>query len=157
MNNEHAGRCRSSETSNPKATGRSSPERTASNREDAAATVAAGSGEQAELEMVAWLNNLMGEHDFTIPLKAYRAIVRKLAIPQAEPKRDQSMLDLLAVIHCDGGHHTEAVGIEQSIKDAQDAVCTLKIRLAQTERERASEQAMAELAQQSQELGMGYE
>ena len=41
-------RCRSSETSDPKATGRSSPERPASNREDAAATVAAGSGEQAE-------------------------------------------------------------------------------------------------------------
>lgn len=52
---------------------------------------------------------------------------------QAEPKRDQSMLDLLAVIHCDGGHHTEAVGIEQSIKDALSAVCVLKGKLAQAE------------------------
>lgn len=43
-----ADRCRSSETLDPKATGRSSPERPASNREDAAAMVAAGSGEQAE-------------------------------------------------------------------------------------------------------------
>lgn len=43
-----ADRCRSSETLDPKATGPASPERPASNREDAAATVAAGSGEQAE-------------------------------------------------------------------------------------------------------------
>ena len=49
---------------------------------------------------------------------------------QAEPKRDQPLLDLLAVIHCDGGHHTEAVGIEQSIKDAQVAVSELKNSLA---------------------------
>ncbi len=57
-------------------------------------------------------------------------------VPQAEPKRDQSMLDLLAVIHCDGGHHTEAVGIEQSIKDALSAVCVLKGKLAQAEPQR---------------------
>ena len=66
------------------------------------------------------------------------------AVPQAEPKRDQSMLDLLAVIHCDGGHHTEAVGIEQSIKDALSAVCVLKGKLAQAEpkREPLSEEQM---------------
>ena len=59
------------------------------------------------------------------------------AAPQAEPKReDQPLRDLLAIIHCDGGHHTEAVGIEQSIKDAQDAVCALKVRLAQAEPKR---------------------
>lgn len=53
--------------------------------------------------------------------------------PQAEPKRNQPLLDLLAVIHCDGGDRTEAVGIEQSIKDAQAAVCALKGRLAEAE------------------------
>jgi len=59
------------------------------------------------------------------------------AVPQAEPKRkDQSLRDLLAIIHCDGGHHTEAVGIERSIKDAQDAVCALKVRLALAEPKR---------------------
>ena len=56
---------------------------------------------------------------------------------RAEPKReDQPLRDLLAIIHCDGGHHTEAVGIEQSIKDAQDAVCALKVRLALAEPKR---------------------
>jgi hypothetical protein len=51
---------------------------------------------------------------------------------QVEPKReDQPLRDLLAVIHCDGGHHTEAVGIEQSIKDALTAVCVLKGKLAE--------------------------
>lgn len=57
-------------------------------------------------------------------------------VPQAEPKRDQPLLDLLAVIHCDGGHHTEAVGIEQSIKDALSAVYVLKGKLAQAEPKR---------------------
>lgn len=55
---------------------------------------------------------------------------------QAEPKReDQPLRDLLAVIHCDGGHHTEAVGLDQSIKDAQAAVCELKRELAMAKRE----------------------
>ena len=59
------------------------------------------------------------------------------AVPQAEPKReDQPLRDLLAIIHCDGGHHTEAVGIEQSIKDALSAGCVLKGKLAQTEPKR---------------------
>ena len=56
--------------------------------------------------------------------------------PQAEPHRNQPLRDLLAVIHCDGGHHTEAVGIEQSIKDALSAVCVLKGKLAQAEPKR---------------------
>ena len=58
------------------------------------------------------------------------------AAPQAEPHRNQPLRDLLAVIHCDGGHHTEAVGIEQSIKDALSAVCVLKGKLAQAEPKR---------------------
>jgi hypothetical protein len=45
---QHADRCRSSETPSSKATSAASPERQALNLEDAAAQVAAGSGEQAE-------------------------------------------------------------------------------------------------------------
>lgn len=69
------------------------------------------------------------------------------AVPQAEPHRNQPLRDLLAVIHCDGGHHTEAVGIEQSIKDALSAVCVLKGKLAQAEpkREPLSDERIAEI------------
>ena len=36
-------------------------------------------------------------------------------------KRQRPALNnLLAIIHRDGGHHTEAVGIEQSVKDAHE-------------------------------------
>ena len=60
--------------------------------------------------------------------------------PQAEPKReDRPVRDLLAIIHCDGGHHTEAVGLDQSIKDAQAAVCELKRELAMGKREPLSD------------------
>lgn len=38
-------------------------------------------------------------------------------------------LDLLATIHCDGGHHTEKVGFEQSIHDAIKIVHELRERL----------------------------
>lgn len=40
---------------------------------------------------------------------------------QAERERDelrQQLGDVLAVLHGDGGHHTEAVGIKQSVEDA---------------------------------------
>jgi hypothetical protein len=40
-------------------------------------------------------------------------------IRQLESLRRQ-FRDLLALIHCDGGHHTEAVGIEQSVEDAEE-------------------------------------
>lgn len=36
------------------------------------------------------------------------------------------LLDLLAIIHCDGGHHTGAVGLEQSVEDAKKVICGLK-------------------------------
>jgi hypothetical protein len=67
---------------------------------------------------------------------------------QVEPKRkDQPVRDLLAIIHCDGGHHTEAVGIEQSIKDALSAVYVLKGKLAQAEpkREPLSDERIIEI------------
>ena len=32
------------------------------------------------------------------------------------------LMNLLAVIHRDGGHHTDAVGLEQSLKDAHERV-----------------------------------
>jgi hypothetical protein len=69
--------------------------------------------------------------------EGFAQLTKETAVPQAEPKReDQPVRDLLAIIHCDGGHHTEAVGIEQSIKDALSAVCVLKGKLAQAEPKR---------------------
>jgi hypothetical protein len=62
-----------------------------------------------------------------------------------EPKRNQPLRDLLAVIHCDGGHHTEAVGLDQSIKDAQAAVCELKRELAMAKREPLTDERIAEI------------
>lgn len=52
---------------------------------------------------------------------------------------DRAIRDLLAVIHRDGGHHTEAVGLDQSITDAQAAVCELKRELAMGKREPLSD------------------
>ena len=37
--------------------------------------------------------------------------------------------DLLAVIHRDGGHHTTAVGLEQSVNDAMHAVVSWRERI----------------------------
>ena len=34
--------------------------------------------------------------------------------------------ELLAIIHGDGGHHTEWVGIPQSVKDAMEEIWKLK-------------------------------
>lgn len=39
--------------------------------------------------------------------------------------------ELLAIIHGDGGHHTEKVGKVQSIKDAIDKVNKLRQKLAE--------------------------
>jgi hypothetical protein len=38
----------------------------------------------------------------------------------------KGLLDLLAVVHRDGGHHTEAVGTRQSVVDAELAVHALR-------------------------------
>ena len=66
-------------------------------------------------------------------LRAYAATP---AAPQAEPKHEEQPLrDLLAIIHCDGGHHTGAVGIKQSITDALAAVTKMKYKLAMAKRE----------------------
>ena len=45
----------------------------------------------------------------------------------------QSVLNLLAVIHKDGGHHTAEVGFSQSAKDAQDKYYTALKRIAELE------------------------
>ena len=44
-------------------------------------------------------------------------------------KEDEGVLDLLETIHRDGGHHTEAVGVEQSVKDAMHLVRWVPIAL----------------------------
>ena len=52
--------------------------------------------------------------DAIIDLRAERDALRK------------GLLDLLAVVHRDGGHHTEAVGTRQSVVDAELAVHALR-------------------------------
>ena len=98
---------------------------------------------QADAQPVAEVNDRYSRDGYNDEISVLLPVGTKLyshpapAVPQAEPKRkDQSLRDLLAIIHCDGGHHTEAVGIERSIKDAQDAVCALKVRLALAEPKR---------------------
>lgn len=44
--------------------------------------------------------------------------------------------ELLAVIHGDGGHHSDLVGIAQSLADAHDALPTLRAQLTESNRER---------------------
>lgn len=69
-------------------------------------------------------------HGITVCQKCYEASEDKLQatanlgiaavkeeITTASYYRDL-LLNLLAVVHRDGGHHTEAVGVEQSVKDA---------------------------------------
>lgn len=44
-----------------------------------------------------------------------------------------SLLDLLSVIHRDGGQHSLEVGLHQSCKDAKEVVRTLRERIAEWE------------------------
>ena len=61
--------------------------------------------------------------DFGRALEGYseRAAVLEGAL------QDAGVLDLLATIHRDGGHHTESVGFEQSVKDAMRLVDAWKV------------------------------
>lgn len=64
---------------------------------------------------------------------AYDKARRTLKSPlQYTYQRDRAaLLDLLAIIHRDGGHHTEDVGVEQSVEDAHQIWCDLQtLRLA---------------------------
>ena len=50
------------------------------------------------------------------------------AYGKAERKRVlEPLLNLLAIIHRDGGHHTSEVGIEQSVKDAHEVWGQLRL------------------------------
>jgi hypothetical protein len=40
----------------------------------------------------------------------------------SEPNYKMMLLNLLAVIHGDGGHHTMKVGLDQSVRDANQRV-----------------------------------
>jgi hypothetical protein len=42
---------------------------------------------------------------------------------------EQLLLNLLAVIHRDGGHHTSEVGVEQSVEDAYNVINELKLQI----------------------------
>ena len=63
----------------------------------------------------------------------------KLRAMQSEQQRQAArkyLLDLLAVVHGDGGHHTEAVGTRQSVVDAELAFYALRQRAEAAEAER---------------------
>ena len=49
---------------------------------------------------------------------------------------EKQVQGLLAVIHGDGGHHSERVGIAQSLADAHDVLPTLRAQLTESNRER---------------------
>lgn len=67
--------------------------------------------------------------------------------PHAEPKReDRAVRDLLAIIHCDGGHHPEAVGLDQSILDAMEVVIADRLEIAMTKREALSDDEILDTA-----------
>lgn len=57
---------------------------------------------------------------------------RNLARKEAEVATRQ-LQNLLAVIHRDGGHYTEACGLEKSTSDAVEVVCSLRTALAEAE------------------------
>lgn len=67
---------------------------------------------QSEIQRVAEKHCKGREPTQSITIKA----LTELATP-LQQKIDLAR-DLLAIIHCDGGHHTAYVGYEQSIKDA---------------------------------------
>lgn len=46
------------------------------------------------------------------------------------PQDYQYALNLLAVVHCDGGHYTAAYGVRKSTDDAVEIVCGMKNKLA---------------------------
>lgn len=67
-----------------------------------------------------------------IRLETYQAEVAKLTAQLAEARADVAAAkDLLAVVHRDGGHHTERVGFAQACADARGAVCNMRAELAE--------------------------
>lgn len=68
----------------------------------------------------------------------------KLAVLEAELKeRDLQLRHLLCIIHRDGGHHTQAHGLEQSIEDAKEKFFDLR-DLPDTIAQQAEQLAAAE-------------
>ena len=49
-------------------------------------------------------------------------------IAHANMQNSRSLLNLLAIIHRDGGHYTEEHGIEKSVKDAMLIVAELIVK-----------------------------
>lgn len=60
----------------------------------------------------------MSEEDWGVHIE--KEMLRMYKQPDFSPER--MLRDLLAVIHGDGGHHTEEVGLEQSVIDAGNRV-----------------------------------
>lgn len=59
----------------------------------------------------------------------------------------KAVLDLLAVIHRDGGHHTGNVGIEQSCKDASKKILQYYIKEESMNQAKQEQITMADLTQ----------
>lgn len=63
----------------------------------------------------------------TLEMKNMRLRDKKLRVAERE------LLNLLAIIHGDGGHHTEEVGIVQSVKDAHQTWGQLMLQVEELE------------------------
>lgn len=59
---------------------------------------------------------------------AYDKVRRTLKSPPPYSEHKAALLDLLAIIHGDGGHHTSEVGVEQSVEDAHQVWCELRLQ-----------------------------
>ena len=62
-------------------------------------------------------------------LAAGEGAILNAALVEVEQERDalrKSVLDLLAVVHGDGGHHTGSVGLQQSFADAERSFYALR-------------------------------
>ena len=61
-------------------------------------------------------------------LEAYEAMKEGVTTRVTDLEKDNTHCrNLLAIIHRDGGHHTNKVGLEQSCKDAVEVVGNLRI------------------------------
>lgn len=78
-------------------------------------------------------------HDYTLHLERQLAEAR-YAEKRLRHERDialRNLRNLLAVMHCDGGHYTEAAGLSRSVQDAHEAWGQVRVALEEALREKA--------------------
>ncbi len=66
------------------------------------------------------------EDNFDRAIELARQLERDLNASRSAPQVPKIFLDMLAVLHCDGGHYTAEHGLEQSAMDALKEVYRLK-------------------------------